>query len=171
MKILAVNIFSVNNHQTIILAVQQHYSDASGVKYRHYSLDGYPWLILANTRHTWLSFHTLIQEGNDLKTILNPLCSHCFSMSTILFFCLEVPTMQCNISPSSWDHWCMLIGQPSSALLSLILVCRKITWQRPDSISFACKYFPHKLKNMLKNKHKKYTTPKCCNYIPYNPSP
>ena len=141
-------------------------------QYRHYrpSLDGYPWLILANTRHTWLSFHTHSRREwsqNYLKSLVFPLFFHLHHF----VFCQDVPTMQCNISPSSWDHWCMLIGQPSSALLSLILVCRKITWQRPDSISFACKYFPHKLKNMLKNKHKKYTTPKCCNYIPYNPSP
>ena len=44
LKILAVNIFSVNNHHA-----------TSGVKYSHHSLDGYPWLIhpvLANTKHT-----------------------------------------------------------------------------------------------------------------------
>ena len=53
-------------------------------QYRHYrpSLDGYPWLIhpvLANTRHTWLSFHTHSRREwsqNYLKSLVFPLFFH-----------------------------------------------------------------------------------------------
>ena len=139
-------------------------------QYRHYrpSLDGYPWLIhpvLANTRHTWLSFHTHSRREwsqNYLKSLVFPLFFHLHHF----VFCQDVPTMQCNISPSSWDNWCMLIGQlliSTQTLLTLILVCRKII--------ICSQIFLTLIKNLSKKKHKKYATPKCFNYIPYNPSP